>query len=120
MTVNRVDMKTGDSVAVYKRCAEEQECNIDNIGCYESPIPGVLVSNLFLLAYTNETKYLTQNCFPILLPKFYWLFTCIYRNARRAATTITATSLFPSTPPQHSSFPVTTSRPAPPIRQARY
>ena len=43
MTVNRIDMKTGNSVAVYKRCAEKEECDIDHIGCYESAIPGVLV-----------------------------------------------------------------------------
>ena len=44
MSVNRVDMISGESVAVYKRCAEESECDIDNIGCFESAIPGVLVS----------------------------------------------------------------------------
>ena len=43
MSVNRVDMVTGQSVAVYKRCAEESECDIDNIGCFESAIAGFLV-----------------------------------------------------------------------------
>ena len=52
MTVNRIDMKTGNSVAVYKRCAEKEECDIDHIGCYESAIPGVLVRVLFLSYYS--------------------------------------------------------------------
>ena len=44
MSVNRIDVRTGGSVAVYKRCAEEQECDINNIGCYQTSIPGVMVS----------------------------------------------------------------------------
>ena len=50
MTVNRIDMKTGNSVAVYKRCAEKEECDIDHIGCYESAITGVLVGVLAIFA----------------------------------------------------------------------
>ena len=116
MTVNRIDMKTGNSVAVYKRCAEKEECDIDHIGCYESAIPGVLVRAL-LLDYSQRNEINVIFYLKTFL-SFYWLFTFlpyIYRNARHAAMKITATSLFRSTPHQHSSSPVITSHPAPPI-----
>ena len=70
MSVNRVDTVTGLSVAVYKRCAEEYECNIDNVGCHESTIPGVLVSNLTtLLIIIQQSLSMTINGFYDQEPK---------------------------------------------------
>ena len=42
-TLHLVDTKTGNSLAVTKRCAKPQQCMEAHIGCHQTDIPGVKV-----------------------------------------------------------------------------